>query len=218
MSTVLLAGATGLVGGYCLDRLIGEATVGRIIVLTRRPFVEEAYPGEEKIEECVVDFDRLASYSECFAADAVICALGTTIRKAGSKERFRRVDHDYPLEIAELALRGGASRYLLVSAVGADPGSMFFYNRVKGEVERDVRALPIPSLTIVRPSLLAGDRDEFRLGEQLAYRLRFLIPEKYKPVHADAVAAVLVNEVRRAASGIRLIESHEIRALGPSDP
>lgn len=213
MSEILLAGATGLVGGHCLHRLVRDAAIERIVVLTRRPFVRAAYPGVDKLDERVVDFDRLSSHSDAMRVDAVICALGTTIKKAGSRARFRRVDHDYPLEIAELSRREGASHYLLVSALSANPKSLLFYSRVKGELEDDVRDVSFPGLTIVRPSFLVGDRDEFRLGEEMALRLGFLMPSKYKPVHAAAVAEVLVDEAKRRRTGTRVIESHEIRRL-----
>lgn len=213
MSTILLAGATGLVGRHCLERLAVDPVFERIVVVTRRPFVDRTHPHAAKIEEHVVDFDRLSSYGDAFGADSVICALGTTIRKAGSREQFRRVDHGYPLELAKVSRQHGAGQFLLVSALSADPNSHFFYSRVKGELEHDLRAASFESLVILRPSFLAGDRDEFRLGEEIALRLGFALPARYQPVQADAVAAVLVDEAARRRAGIHIIESPEIRAF-----
>ena len=147
--------------------------------------------------------------------DQILCALGTTIRQAGSRERFRLVDYQYPLETARLGLAGGATHYLLVSATGADPRSWVFYSRVKGEVESAILAMPYRSVTIVRPSLLLGRRAEYRLGEQIAKRLAFLAPRRYKPVHADAVAATLVSAAKDDVPGRRIIESKDIGVAAP---
>jgi uncharacterized protein YbjT (DUF2867 family) len=192
----LLLGATGLVGGHCLERLLAEERYARVVVLGRRPSGRE----HPKLEEHRVDFERLQEARERFAVDDVFCCLGTTIRKAGSREAFRRVDHDYPVEAARLASSQGASRYLLVSAMGADPGSRFFYNRVKGEAEEAVRAVPFQAVWVVRPSLLLGEREETRPGEKAAELvLRPLGPlmrgplRRYRAIPARDVAAAMVR-------------------------
>ena len=161
----------------------------------------------------VVDFDRLADYEDLFAVDQVLCALGTTIGTAGSQQRFRLVDYEYPLAAARLALAQGATHYLLVSALGANARSRVFYNRVKGELEATLATLPYRSVTIARPSLLLGPRAEYRLGEQIAKRFAFLVPEKYKPVGAHAVAAALVRAAKDDAPGWHVMESSDIRRL-----
>ena len=204
---ILLAGATGLVGGLCLQRLLADPVFTRVVVLVRRP-VGTSHP---KLEQHVVDFARLGQGRELFKVDKVMCALGTTIKQAGSQDRFREVDHDYPLQLARMGLAQGARHFLLVSALGANARSGVFYNRVKGEVEADVRALGFPQLTIVRPSLLLGERHEFRLGEEVGKRFAFLVPGKYRPVQADSVAKVLVEAARRDTPGVEVIESDEIR-------
>jgi uncharacterized protein YbjT (DUF2867 family) len=140
----------------------------------------------------------------------VFCALGTTIRTAGSRAAFRRVDHDYVVSLARLARAHGARHFLLVSSVGADPRSRVFYSRVKGEVESAVQTLGYPSLTIVRPSLLLGPRSEFRLGEALVKPLGPLFPRRYRPVHARAVAATMIRAALEDRSGVRIVESREI--------
>ena len=210
--SVLLAGATGLVGSHCLELLLKDKAFGRVVVPTRRSLAPDQYQEGDasKLEEHVIDFRRLAAYDELGRVDAVICALGTTIKKAGSKEAFRDVDCGYPVTLAELAQEGGAKRYVLVSAIGADPNSVFFYNKVKGEVESRLRAFDFEALTIVRPSLLLGDRVEFRLGEEVAKRISFLIPGRYRPVHARSVARTLVKAAKTDSEGMEVIESREI--------
>lgn len=214
MSSALLLGASGLVGGHCLERLLVEPAYDRVVVLGRRPLPRD----HPKLEQRVVDFDQLGDSADMFSVDHVFCCLGTTIRKAGSREAFRRVDLGYPRETARLAAGRGARRYLLVSAVGADPTSRIFYNRVKGEAEEAVQAFPFDAVVVLRPSLLLGDRDERRPGERLAeVVLRPLAPlmvgplARYRPVQASAVAATLVQAALEGRSGHHVIESDGIR-------
>jgi uncharacterized protein YbjT (DUF2867 family) len=152
----------------------------------------------------------LALRGDLFAVDQIFCALGTTIKQAGSQEAFRRVDFEYALAAAKLGVEHGAQDFLLVSALGASAKSRIFYNRVKGELEDALRTLPYRSVTIVRPSLLLGDRAQFRLGEQVGRRIGWLVPGRYKPVSARRVAAALANAARDVTPGMRIIESNEI--------
>jgi uncharacterized protein YbjT (DUF2867 family) len=207
---VLLAGATGLVGGECVRALAARPDVTEVIALVRRSL--PAALRLPKVTERVVDFERLAEEAGELSPTHVVCALGTTIRTAGSREQFRRVDHDYVVALAHLGIDRGARHFVLVSSLGADPRSRVFYSRVKGDVEQAVRALPYRGLTIVRPSLLLGERDERRVGEAIAKRLAFLTPPRYKPVHARDVAAAIVEAVVEDRPGARIIESAEIRA------
>ena len=209
--SVALFGASGLVGGHCLRELSARPSLERILVVGRRPLPAEERPDDGRIVEHIIDFDNLSGHAQSVRADAVICALGTTIKKAGSKERFRQVDLGYPFAIARLALQEGARHFLLVSALGADASSRIFYNRVKGELEESILALPYEAVTIVRPSLLLGERDEFRLGESVASRLSFLFPKRHRPVQARSVAAALVDQLPRS-TGHRILESAEIRS------
>lgn len=214
-TSILLCGATGLVGGECLCLLATDPAFDRVVVLTRRPLPGELLEGvnRSKVEEHIVDFDNLPSQAKLFEVDHIVCALGTTIKKAGSKERFRQVDHGIPLAVARQGIEGGARHYLLVSAIGADPESRIFYSQVKGQLEKDLSNLPFRSLTLVRPSLLLGERTAFRLGEELMKRIGFLVPPTYKPVEARDVAAALLHAARNDAPGPRTIESREIPAL-----
>ena len=212
MTSLLIAGATGLVGRECLVLAGADPAFTRIVVLARR-----AAPGPQpaKVTWRTVDFAHLPRLAraepQLFAVDAIICALGTTIRQAGSQARFREIDHDYPVALATAGAAAAARHFLLVSALGASATSRVFYNRVKGEVERDVLALPYPSITVVRPSLLLGGRAELRIGERVGQLLGWLAPPRLKPVPAKAVAMALISAAKDAGPGRRIIESAEIR-------
>lgn len=188
---------------------MGDPRVTKVVALTRRPL-----PPHARLENPVVDFDVLDTSAPWWKADAVICTLGTTMAKAGSKDAFRRVDFDYSLAVARLARRNGTTAFAINSSVGADPTSGSFYLRVKGEVEHALMAAGFASLAIVRPSLLLGKRAEFRLGERLAaglFRLcRPLVPRRYRGVQADRVAAALLEAAITRSPGTRIIESEEL--------
>jgi uncharacterized protein YbjT (DUF2867 family) len=214
----VLAGATGLVGSALLARLLADAGIARVHALTRRPL-----PPHDKLSACPADFDALdralASVPPGAETD-VYCALGTTIRTAGSQAAFRRVDHDYVLALARWAVAAHARRFLVVSALGADANSRNFYNRVKGETEAGLKALPLRSLVIAQPSLLAGERTEWRLGERLALAatrlLRAFIPAAVRPVNADDVAAALVQAAQQDSPPAALA-SAAMQGAGRSD-
>src|SRR6266571_1847088 len=208
--SVLILGATGLVGRECLRLLLNDPTVARVVALVRRR-PDEA--GSSKLQTHIVDFDRLDAHGELFEVDQVVCALGTTMNIAGSKEAFRRVDYEYPLAAAKLGLAHGATHFLVVSALGANAASRIFYNRVKGEIEDVLRTLGYRSVTVLRPSLLIGDRQTTRIGEEIGRRVGFLAPGKYRPVQARDVAIALVDAARTDQPGLRIIESDEIRRI-----
>lgn len=199
MRTVLLLGATGLIGRHTLPLLLADETVGKVLVLARRP----TGVAHAKLEEQPFDFTRVRP------VDQVICALGTTMRVAKTKETFREVDHDYPL-LAAKRFRETARHYILVSSAGANPDARFFYPRVKGETERDLIAVGYPSTTILRPSFLTGDRDEFRLGEQIVTRLGWLMPRSMKPIAAETVALAIAALAREQRPGVQILESAAI--------
>ena len=210
MPSVALLGATGLVGSQCLDLLAADRAFERVVVIARRKFAEALAP---RVEGHLVDMDRLGDRPELFNVDQIICALGTTIRAVGgSRARFREVDHDIPLAAAEAGRRQGARHFLLVSALGASVESRFFYSRVKGELEDALRSLGYRSVTIVRPSILLGERSDVRTGEVAARWLRWVVPGRYRPVDARDVAKVLVAAAREDRPGYHVIESDQIRA------
>lgn len=218
MSTraALLLGATGLVGRHLLDRLLADDTYARVTTLGRRR-LERSHP---RLGHHVVDFDRLGEHAALFAVDDVFCCLGTTMKQAGTREAFRRVDHDYPLRAAELAAENGARQYLLVSSTGADASSLFFYNRVKGEVEAAIQRLDFEGVYLLRPSLLTGDRAEQRAGEKMAERvldtLSFALrgPLGFlRPTAAEDVAEALLRLARQQPGGVQVYEPDDIRRI-----
>lgn len=205
-----VVGATGLVGSHCLQRLLHEDGYARVVALVRRPLGER----HDRLEERVVDFDALPEDALAGATD-VFCALGTTIRKAGSQEKFKKVDHGYTLAAAERAVKAGARRMLLVSSVGADPGAGNFYLRVKGEAERDVAALPFEAVHVFRPSFLLGERGERRAGEAIGIALARGVQgaligglRKYRPIEAEVVADAMVAAAREGQPG-RHVHHHQ---------
>lgn len=207
---VLLAGGSGLVGRALLQRLLADATVGRVLALRRR--AGSAWPAHSKLQLLDVDFADLPALPP---VDEVFIALGTTIRQAGSQAAFRAVDFDAVLAVARAAQAAGARRLYLVSAMGADAGSAVFYNRVKGEAEQALRALGFDSVVFARPSLLLGDRTALgqpeRAGEAWAMRLSRplggLLPAAVRPIAADDVAAALIAAARENHSGLRVLSS-----------
>ncbi|MEY4767332.1 MAG: hypothetical protein RI907_4005 [Pseudomonadota bacterium] len=208
--TALLAGATGLVGSHILQALLADANVAQVVVLARRPLTL-SHP---KLLVTVVAFDRLPALPP---VDEAYLALGTTIKVAGSQAAFKAVDVDANLAVARAAVAAGARRVGVVSAVGASAGSGVFYNRMKGELEDALKALPLQALVIAQPSLLLGDRSTLaqpaRLGERLAMPLMRLVapllPGIYRPVQAQAVAQALVATVPQA-QGVCVLNSGQM--------
>ena len=212
--TALIVGATGLVGGACLRLLLAADRYTRVRVLLRRPFPE--LPASPRLEVQVVEFDRPETYAGFLGADHLYCTLGTTIKTARTRQAFRRVDFEIPLAVAEGAREQGASHFLLVSAIGANPHSRTFYSRVKGELEEALLALHYPSVTILRPSLLLGKRTERRLGEELGALATPLIPLRWKPVPALVVAEALVAAAGENRQGVHIIENLELQRRSQS--
>jgi uncharacterized protein YbjT (DUF2867 family) len=206
--TALIAGASGLVGGECLRRLLACDAYSTVTVVTRRSLGDAAK--HPKVREVIVDFAQLDRVRSELRADHVFCALGTTIRKAGSQAKFRQVDFEYPRHLAELALRNEAKHFSLVSALGASSKSGVFYSRVKGELEDALRAMCWPSLCLLRPSVIAGDRHESRPLERLSGMLLGFGPATYRPVAAGTIAAAMVATAQREPRGVTILESREI--------
>lgn len=192
MSTAILVGASGLVGGHLLRQLTAEGPrYDRIIALVRKP-LDFAHP---KLEQRAVDFTHLPDIK----ADDVFCAVGTTIRKAGSEAAFRAVDFDLPVAVAQMAKRNGVRQFLFVSSVGAEAKSGNFYLRVKGETEAAIRALGFEALHVFRPSFLAGDRAESRPGERIGIAVAQALGwaligplARYRAVRAEDVARAMI--------------------------
>ena len=216
MRTALLLGASGLIGGHCLDLLLRDEAYDQIIALVRKRLPKN----HRKLTQHEVNFDGLSEYANVLKADDVFCCLGTTIKKAGSQEAFRKVDFTYAHEAAKLAAANGAKQFLLVSSLGADAKSSVFYSRVKGEIEAAISALNFASVSIFRPSLLLGERTEFRLAERLAEPFAkalsfFLIGglRKYRAIEARTVAAAMIEIAKANTQGVTVFESDRIQEI-----
>jgi uncharacterized protein YbjT (DUF2867 family) len=210
MTTLMVLGATGLVGRFVLNQALANRRITRVVAPTRRPL-----PVHARLVNPQVDFEQLTEDADWWRVDAVVCALGTTIAKAGSKAAFYRVDHDHPLRAAQLARANGAHSYALNSSLGADAESRVFYARTKGELERDLQALGYPSLTFVRPGLIGGEREESRPAEQIGVMvsqwLRPLLPARYRVVPAERIAHHLLQAAVAARPGVHVVPSEFIR-------
>lgn len=218
MPTALIAGASGLVGRHLRDLLLAAPEYDRVISLGRRK-LETAHP---KLEQVIVDFAALDEGMAGLRGDDVFCCLGTTIRQAGSRESFRAVDHAAVLALGWAAQRQGARRFFLVSALGADPHSRVFYNRVKGETEEALLVLDFDTLALFRPSLLLGKRAKSRPGERVMAALLWLAEpllvgrlRKYRAIEAATVArAMLRCSFGHGPRGLLVFPSDEIQDIG----
>jgi uncharacterized protein YbjT (DUF2867 family) len=213
----IVLGATGLVGGELLAKLLKTPEYDLVTVFVRKPI-----PEQPKLKQIILaDFAAMDRHAEAFnGVEDVFCCLGTTIKAAGTRERFRQVDHDYPLLAANLAKAAGVRRYVLISSMGADAASKIFYSRVKGETENAIRALQLPMVSILRPSLLLGKRKDFRFGERaaaaLSRPLAFLFRGgllKYRPIEARDVAAVMLRVAQMFTPGVHVYENDQLHRM-----
>jgi uncharacterized protein YbjT (DUF2867 family) len=206
-SVLWIAGASGLVGGLALDLALQDPTFSKVVSFGRR----KTGRSSDKLLERTVDFATFDA-ADAPAPDVALCALGTTIKKAGSQEAFRAVDYDAVLAFAKAAKQRGAKAFVVVTALGANAKSLIFYNRVKGEVEAALESMGWPSLVIARPSLLLGDRAESRPGERLAVVLSkalapVLRPFDGRPIEARDVAVAVVRAARERPAGTHVLSS-----------
>ena len=215
----LVSGASGLVGGHLLPLLLADAAYERVITLARR----QVDTRHVKLDQRVLDLGALDAVADPPHVDDAFCCIGTTIKKAGSQEAFRRVDYDYVLAFARAAQRAGARQFLLVTALGADPASRIFYSRVKGEIEQAVRELPFQGIHIFRPSFLMGERAQARLAERIGVPVaRVLAPlligplRRYRPIKAADVARAMLQVAKEAPRGPNVFEYDGIIAAARS--
>lgn len=214
--TALVVGATGLVGSELVALLTADDFYTTVKVLVRRE-PEYSHP---KLKVIVDDFSDIAGLDQKLKADHVFCCLGTTMKKAGSKEAFYKVDFHYPLEIAKYSQKQGATQFCLVSALGANVQSKIFYNRVKGEIEVAISSIPFQGINIFRPSLILGERNERRIGEKFAKLISGLLAvllvgplKKFKPIHARDIAQGMVKIAKQELKGFYIFESDQIKRI-----
>lgn len=213
---IVLAGATGLIGGHCLKLLLDSQKVQEVNVLTRRPLDLT----HSKLKVHLTDFSDLNQIPHPKnKADAVLCCLGSTIKQAGSRIAFKRVDLDHVVAVARFGLRHEAKKFQVVSSMGADEKSLIFYSRIKGIMEAEVSKLPYDSIDIFRPSMLLGKREKPRTGEEISGKMMKLIQpimrgplRKYQPIEAQVVAKVMVKNLNIDSNkGLKIWLSDEIQ-------
>ena len=212
----LILGASGLVGGALLRILLNDSTYSEVRAVVRRPLEIR----HTKLREHIIDFETLGAHKKIFAVDDVFCCLGTTIKQAGTRENFRRVDFHYPVEAAITAHAAGAQSYYIITAMGSNPRARIFYNRVKGETEEALSTIPFAALHIFRPSLLLGERIENApasgLRRKFLQRCRFFSGplKKYMPIDATVVARAMARAAQSGTRGVFIYESSQIQQMG----
>ena len=213
--TATLIGATGLIGSQLLQQLIDDTDFRKIKVLVRRPF-KFVHP---KIELIQLDFaDEVAYQAAIAGSDVVFCSVGTTLKQVNSDMvAYRKIDYDIPVNAARFCVATGCPKFLLVSSIGANSQSSNFYLKLKGEVEEKVGGLGIPSVAIFRPSMLLGQRAEFRLGEKVGQVLMgvlgFMIPKPYKAIDVKMVAKAMIAVAKKETSGLEFYTYAEMLKL-----
>ncbi len=212
----LVAGATGLIGSKIVHLLSEDDYYDEIIILLRKVDPLSNLP---RVRGIIIDFQNLNEGLKSINPTDVFCCLGTTMKKAGNKEAFKLVDYKYPKELADVTHKNNAKTFLVVSSLGARSNSLFFYNRVKGEVEEALKKIGFQSLYIFRPSLLLGERQEKRLGEDVAKKMYAMLDKifvgplkKYSGIEASQVALSMMRMAKSDKPGIVVLESDEIKA------
>jgi uncharacterized protein YbjT (DUF2867 family) len=218
-TTAILIGASGLVGHELLKELLDDTSYDKIKIVVRK----STRLTHKKLEEIIVDFDKLSEYSDLLHGDIAFCTLGTTIKTAGSKEAFAQVDYAYVINFAEIVKRNGASRFVVVTSLGVSESGGNFYLTVKRDVENSLKKMNFKSLIIVRPSMLLGDRKEFRAGEFagkiVMKAIRFLFIgklKKYRAINASVVAKAMLVLSKTDLEGVSVFESDRIQQIGKS--
>lgn len=214
--TAILFGASGLVGSNVLEFTLLHGAYRRVLTFGRRP-IDVTHP---KLTHNVVDFENPSYFQSLVKGDDLFLCLGTTRAKAGSKEAFYKVDYTFNYQAAKAAVQNGVNQLLLVSSVGADSESLFYYSQVKGELEKAVKELPFWATHIFQPSVLLGERNENRWGEEIAGKIGRLIDgvtggllKKYRPIEADVVAKAMVSSAQKLEPGVHIYPSHWLQDL-----
>ena len=208
----IILGATGLTGSHLLELLLQDPSYESIKIFTRKklPIIHP------KIEEYVVDLLKLSEHASKFSANVVFCCIGTTKAKTPNKEFYRAIDYGIPVEAAKLCKQNSINSFIVISAIGANPNSKVFYNRLKGEMERDVLAQKINHTQLLQPSLIVGNRNEKRAGEDISKQFMkifgFLIPARYKMIEAENVAQAMLHLASNPANKI-IVPSEKIKEI-----
>lgn len=204
--TAIVVGATGLVGSSLLEQLLEDESYTKVKVFHRRSTGIE----HPRLLEQIVDFDRIETWKKQITGDVLFSAMGTTIKKAGSKEAQYKIDYTYQYETAKAAAENKVGIYVLVSSSGANAGSRIFYSRMKGELDEAVMKLPFRKIIIMRPSILAGKRNEKRKGENIGLAIAKVLTKipglrKYRPIKGETVAGAMINSVERSPENKTII-------------
>ena len=211
MKTAIVAGASGLIGRELVQKLINSDQYSLIYILARR----KSGLVHPKIRELVIDFDKISELKFDEPIDHAFCTLGTTIKQAGSRDQFKKVDFEYIIAFANLGKQAGATKCMVISSMGADQKSSFFYNKIKGITEDALIKIGFDQLVILRPSLLLGERSERRIAERLSVFfmkvLSFLIPDNYKAIKAEKVADYMMKIASKPTGTVSIVKSGEIR-------
>ncbi|HRZ30781.1 MAG TPA: NAD(P)H-binding protein [Flavobacterium sp.] len=214
MKTALIIGSTGLVGAQLLNLILESPVYDKVVVFVKR----ETSIKHPKLIQHLIDFDKIENYQNLVVGDDFFCTIGTTIKKAGSREAFKKVDLIYPKQFAQIALKNKVSQFLIISSLGANEQSTNFYLKTKGEMEAFLKKLTFKSTIILRPSLLLGNRTEFRVGEKFGAIFMKTISillfgklQKYKPIESKTVAKALFELAQQNQDGFKIYESNEIQ-------
>ena len=213
IKSTLVIGSTGLVGSYLVQELLNSPNFDSVITPVRKPFFE-SHP---KLKEIIFNFKNEAAINDLEPVNHIFCCLGTTIKTAGSKEAFRFVDYELPIQFAQWAEKINADSFSIVTAMGANSNSSIFYNQVKGEIEKELKKMDIPKIQIFQPSLIMGPRKEFRIGEVIGKMFMVLINplmvgplKKYRGIHAKTIARGMVFHLDNSGQGVSVFESDKI--------
>ena len=217
MKTALIIGSTGLIGSQLLALILESPHYEKVITFVKR----DSDIRHPKLKQHLINFDKPESYKELVVGDDLYCTIGTTIKKAGSQDAFKKVDFEYPRQFATFALQNNVQQFLIVSSIGAEAKSGNFYLKTKGEIQNFLEDCNFKSVAVLQPSLLLGNRKEFRLGEKIGaffmktFAFVFLgTLEKYKPIQSETVAKAMLTLGQKNNLGFKIYESDVIQEIG----